>query len=525
MPKHAVHVYVLNSVIDRLCESNVQQEREIGEVMRRNHFEAVLGSFGPDLHVWAPRRDDSSALIRFLHNMKLAVDQYGHVASIINDSMRNGDVVVEGMDTSASRKELAGKVDECIRNMVSSISPGIFSGIADGYDFFADPAGLQSLINSFLEGTTNDRASGRGLAEYDWSDRLHFWHAGEYVRNLLLASTDEAGKAYAYGFMTHIATDLIGHQMVRKAIGGSYNKNPQGHFVCESFLDAWSFYGRSGLPLNGNMVCDLGLETEMPGPITRAIRNAMALTYGHEEGIGDSYPSEDELNETYARIRYHYVLQDGLYLRKPMAPFPDVEKVLDNVMMKYDDGCDQTMDLISRPGQIGADGGKSYDYKAELEFRLFNIGKNVKRASDEIDTMLEILPIAEDDREARSLEYGIWSRAYDIISGLLSTIALTGFIVPEPADLSHEYARKLLYVNAGAAGVQNPDYYINGRKFDARKIKGYIDSHTGDGPIIAGDDDELGNAVDMAAWMISGSGNPGMEKYVFANWAMESEEL
>lgn len=106
MPKHAVHAYVLNSVIDRLCESNIPQERDIGEIMRRNHFAAVLGSFGPDLHVWAPGRDDSSALIRFLYNLKLAVDQYDRVASLINDSICNSPGVEEGVAASASRKSL-----------------------------------------------------------------------------------------------------------------------------------------------------------------------------------------------------------------------------------------------------------------------------------------------------------------------------------------------------------------------------------------------------------------------------------
>ena len=191
----------------------------------------------------------------------------------------------------------------------------------------------------------------------------------------------------------------------------------------------------------------------MPASIPRAIRDAMAMTYGCEEGIGDSYPSEAELNEAYQRLRYHYVLQDGLHLRKPVAPFPDIENALYDVRMKCHDGCD-----LAIAGQNEADGGERYDYRAELEYRLFNIGDDVNNACIEIGTMLELLPLAEDDREAHALEYGIWLRAYGIMSGLLSTIALTGFTIPEPDDLSHEYARKLLYVNAGAAGEQDPEY-------------------------------------------------------------------
>ena len=151
---------------------------------------------------------------------------------------------------------------------------------------------------------------------------------------------------------------------------------------------------------------------------------------GREEGIGDSYPSEAELNEAYQRLRYHYVLQDGLHLRKPVAPFPDIENVLYSVVMKT------TNAIRQYPGQNEADGGERYNYRAELEYRLFNIEKDVKHACIEIDTMLELLPLAEDDREAHSLEYGVWLKAYGIMSGLLSTITLTGSIIRNPTILA-----------------------------------------------------------------------------------------
>ena len=49
MPKTAVHVIVLDEVINRLRTSSNESERKIGEIMYRNRSAAVLGAIGPIL--------------------------------------------------------------------------------------------------------------------------------------------------------------------------------------------------------------------------------------------------------------------------------------------------------------------------------------------------------------------------------------------------------------------------------------------------------------------------------------------
>ena len=49
---------------------------------------------------------------------------------------------------------------------------------------------------------------------------LRYRYAGSFAGNLLANAVTPEQKAYAYAYMTHIATDLIGHGYVNQIVGG-----------------------------------------------------------------------------------------------------------------------------------------------------------------------------------------------------------------------------------------------------------------------------------------------------------------
>jgi len=77
--------------------------------------------------------------------------------------------------------------------------------------------------------------------EWHWFDMLHYRNTGDFARALINKATSNEKKAFAFGYLSHIATDVVGHGYVNQVVGGPYRKNVQRHVVSESFMDSWKF--------------------------------------------------------------------------------------------------------------------------------------------------------------------------------------------------------------------------------------------------------------------------------------------
>ena len=64
-----------------------------------------------------------------------------------------------------------------------------------------------------------------------WSDMLHYRKTYEFAHELWKSATTDAQKAFALGWMTHLATDVTGHCFVNEKCGGPYRLHWQRHHL------------------------------------------------------------------------------------------------------------------------------------------------------------------------------------------------------------------------------------------------------------------------------------------------------
>jgi hypothetical protein len=75
-----------------------------------------------------------------------------------------------------------------------------------------------------------------------WFDLLHYRKSGQFATALLdEAGDDDCLLAYAVGYLSHVATDTVGHPYVNMVVRGPYRHHGQRHKVVESYQDVWAF--------------------------------------------------------------------------------------------------------------------------------------------------------------------------------------------------------------------------------------------------------------------------------------------
>jgi len=82
-----------------------------------------------------------------------------------------------------------------------------------------------------------------------WMDILHYRRTSKFARRLVeLAeiSGSEIQLAYAYGYMSHVAADIVGHPYVNSMVGGPFRNHALRHMVIESLLDVHVWNNRKG---------------------------------------------------------------------------------------------------------------------------------------------------------------------------------------------------------------------------------------------------------------------------------------
>src|SRR5438034_458686 len=102
--------------------------------------------------------------------------------------------------------------------------------------------------------------------DFFWSDMLHYRKTSLFGNCLwsLAASRgaepdDDARlwsdrlKAYALGYLTHLATDTAGHPFVNEKAGGPFRTHWQRHHLIENHIDAKTHDDEHGTDVNYNM--------------------------------------------------------------------------------------------------------------------------------------------------------------------------------------------------------------------------------------------------------------------------------
>lgn len=93
-----------------------------------------------------------------------------------------------------------------------------------------------------------------------WSDMLHYRKTYEFAHALWKNASTDAQKAFALGWMTHLATDVTGHCFVNEKCGGPYRLHWQRHHLVENHMDAKVYDSEHGAQGIYNMMSNAALH-------------------------------------------------------------------------------------------------------------------------------------------------------------------------------------------------------------------------------------------------------------------------
>jgi hypothetical protein len=287
---------------------------------------------------------------------------------------------------------------------------------------------------------------------------LHYRKTGDFASKLVDNANTPQERAYAYGYLSHIATDLVGHTFVNQIVGGPYRLHPQRHVIVEHYMDARAY---KPLDISETLSDRLGLPEILPLEIGNLINNAFRQTFensphpNRKETPSDGFLSRAQIDQTYEIVFDYLKIMKDMAVKRPEEPFSGVADILSEALEvvfkpppsppSLPTGACDIEDILSFG--LTNDSKECYeeffeqlstwmDYLTELLAWTFEI------LLDLIDLLLATLlslPIIV----LLAILYGLQLLLYEIYQIVRSVLVLEGFIYPDPNDLQTSHGRNL----------------------------------------------------------------------------------
>lgn len=473
MPKYGIHHIVLDSCKNQLA----QDAHDIAQILEDNSAIAKLGSIGPDLFFWGTDYDLVQKYLKVYEGFKGVVDIYKKVMKPIEEINEEYVEPVEETieDLFPNTTKLLDKLNEVEKATEDYCSNAklttIFAGVIEGLDL----AHCGTAINAFYQWFEPEHYYNRPEIDWYWFDMLHYRQSGAFAQNLIelaeLADNDKQ-KAYAYGYLTHIATDVMGHPYVNQMVGAPYRSNIWRHVTVESYLDTWKFSEYYDESINEKLRERLELPKvdkyfrnteELDDDIVGLLYSAFRKTYSevlhpirlnHKNSGGsystdnDGFYTEEDIKDTYDTFVQFVNYVEQSYVSPPKEPFDGVMDILADVL-------NGTLPPLPAPPETPSSSSCSWedifstspDCQDDLkdiieEWTRYAQGLSewlgqviaaiIAAIVDTITTSLALLPATA----FMALLYAIQLAAYEIYKGMRNILSLHGLVYPEPYDLS-----------------------------------------------------------------------------------------
>lgn len=372
----------------------------------------ALGAVGPDLFYFLPDFRPKFGLpmvelikiVEFLDELYAKLDDW-----ILSKWEHYFGPVSENLDEAISR--LTGDLSSVVADIMGSLSSILMQAIIDVAAERKDWFGIFSLGHNF----------GIDDKDFFWADMLHYRKTSSFANNLWKLAQEVANngdedavlwskrlKAYALGYMSHVATDITGHSFINTKAGGPYRCHWQRHHLVETHTDtktynikhgaeaiynqytesavhyrfAFSDDGGPGHPrpnydpgnntLRGRYIRrrELDLDSDIPDKLAQLLIDAMDKTYKTQDqknnhGINrttpdiiptdDGRPDLEAIQSTFHLLFRYFKFSslDGFSHEKPQPPelfpnldFPQLTDPLDEAPGAGDDSDFNLLDLI-----------------------------------------------------------------------------------------------------------------------------------------------------------------------------------
>lgn len=587
MPKWGVHNIVLSEATGALLTTGNEAGQQAASDMFFEREAAMLGAVGPDLFFFAPDYEVVDKLFTLYKNVEEVVDLYNEVVQPIRDVR---DAVVEPVEDAV--ETLAPSTVDLIRQAVerikdtadlfqSTLQTGLFAGVITGVNVVTDAAGVSRASAQFFDAFLPPIQHNEPESSWYWFDMLHYRRTGQFGRNLVdIARTGtQAQRAYAFGYLSHITTDLVGHAFVNQIVSGPYRLHPQRHVVVENFMDTRAVFELDGTSVNQTLFDKLGLpETFEPlaDDVCDLLHEAFVATYSDftprpnnvntDAGDLSGFLSKQQIKDTYEILYRVLKVSKKMAVQRPEEPFSGVADVLA-------DALDEVFDAPPTPPNFA--GSSACSAGDILSFGLTSSSRDcyeeffedvadwaeymgellqwaVETLVDIVDLVLAVL-LALPITVLLALLYGIQLLMYELYQSVRFLLSLEGFVTPEPVDIVTSHGRNLTtpvhcatqpfkyprfrhltrsHLVCATSQIEGPataaDFYpstadttsnefIRALPFDEKALFSYARS-----PSVAATRklergrNRVGNAVDLTAWVIQTAADPDATEWMKA---------
>jgi hypothetical protein len=455
MPKYGVHHIVLADAMN-----GRRIDHRAADILKENCDMAMLGAIGPDLFFWAP----DYAFVRTLKEIYKAIDgivqAYNDVVQPINDLVDAAGEAINMVTpaTGAISNAFLETVEVTTDRFRAVVATGALSTALGGINLLTDAAHVPSVLAGIFNEFRPPRQTNKTERGWYWFDMLHYRKTGDFARHLVESArygTDRQ-RAYAYGYLSHIATDLTGHPYVNQIVGGPYRLHVQRHAIVENFIDTWVFDKRYGESVNQTLVGRLGLQdlVRLPLDIAGLLDGAFRATYPLKKTRPD-FLTVDQIRETYENLHLVLGYMEELVIPYPTEPFADVGRILSeafNDLIEPPPGPAPNPSAACSIGDIldFATTDKSrecYDsFFKQIEDYFEYLGRLMEWLLDTIRDLVDLLLAATMEiplAVAMAILYEIQVALYAILQTIRSALALGGLVNPEPGDLTSSHGRNL----------------------------------------------------------------------------------
>lgn len=584
MPKYGIHHIVLKEALLELYSFEDAAASDAADIIQQEMASAIIGSIGPDLFFWGPDYEPVNVLMTLYENINAVVQEYNRVVAPIRavkeevqDEMEGYVEDLVGERTFENILSLLRKSEEAVELFENAINTTLLAGVLSGGNVITNAVGIGSLSREFFQAFAPPLQSGANENNWYWFDMLHYRNTGSFAMNLLNGAQRPSEKAFAFGYLSHIATDVTGHPYVNQIVGAPYRLNVHRHVTVENYQDTWKyaqFY--NGQSINRTLFTQLGLPNALPEGIDRMLLNAFSTTYQNVDhptrlSGNDGFYTLDNINQTYRTLYEVLRLMEGMFVERPTEPFQGAVDIMADILGSFDqppsapvldwDGDISNFNWDDIVGEVD----DWVEYMGNMIGWTFSAIRNLQQMVQDLASTLAISTLL-------AILYGIQLLCYQAYRNARSVLSINGFVFPEPDELSGGIAHDLIFLSerscavnldnfpnmnlppsnnlvcpvsvaeqpataAGfyqALGESTPDRFINLEPFNVNAASSYARSDSprttrglhqnSQGMPLS----SIGNARDFTAWMIRHANDPYMDQKVawpilHANWNLDAD--
>jgi hypothetical protein len=349
-----------------------------------------------------------------------------------------------------------------IEDAIAALDDALFQGLFQQIKATADAASTTALtaVAAVVTGQIDlfypfypKLQQGAPEKDWYWFDFLHYRRTGRFASEMWsLAGSDQDLQRYVLGYVSHIATDVVGHPFVNAITGGPYRTHWHRHKLVENWIDA---YARNAYPDSVQTKTCLGLtsddtylptaisgsyyyrltefpEGKLPPKLAEMFVQALDNTYGDIDHPTSMSPTDVDTTYRLWLMWFERTTSIGDAVKPTPVPPPGGAAI--TLITDFFSG------FPSFPGPPGPGGGgfSVLDIFAAIFSFVKWLVDTLTYVVDWIITHavdIVTLPYVEAIALVKWLLYQIQKAIYEIYDNLRFMLVLGAYIFPEPRDL------------------------------------------------------------------------------------------